>query len=487
MVNVEAPPTLSEIAEGSATNQLYWHWYAFLAGVDLLWDERHDLRALPEAALAAAFALSRLLDTFDDAGEHFPGTAREWSRHLVNERPAIVEEVYAVLMGERLRRGENIRSLLYSISLAMTTHPLVRLALRLLLDYEPSDAADLQNLCLLAAKSNDGLRQLAEIAHDRIFMPSASRPQEKLLWIVVGFCLVGGDFETELSCVAPRDRKILWIIRAITQPFGSTDASTARLRLSIHQTELIIRTFGPVFPNVKGASSGWGDESDWDGAQYLGSLVTAISTQPEPAAGECLQRLLGCQDLITYHPWISSRLSEQRDLNRQSRYEKPTWDATCAALSGGAPANMEDLKALFLDDLVDAAQDIRSSNLDKYRVYWNGARYALGRPRDEDYCRDRIMEFLRQRLTSMGVWIEPEGHMAADKRSDMVIYAPNNLKLPVEVKRDTHADLWTAAKNQLERLYARDPNAHGYGVYLVFYFGVGRGRAALRQILVGRH
>src|SRR6202040_3419610 len=99
----------------------------------------------------------------------------------------------------------------------------------------------------------------------------------------------------------------------------------------------------------------------------------------------------------------------------------------------------------------------------------------LGAPRDEDFCRDRLAEYLRERRGHMGLLVEPEVHMAANKRADMVIFGPNDLKLPVEVKRDTHPELWVAAKNQLERLYARDPNARGYGVYLVFYFGPGRG------------
>ena len=65
--------------------------------------------------------------------------------------------------------------------------------------------------------------------------------------------------------------------------------------------------------------------------------------------------------------------------------------------------------------------------------------------------------------------------MAADKRGDMVVLTPNGLRLPVEVKQDTHRDLWSAARDQLARLYARDPGTQGYGVYLVFYFGPGRG------------
>jgi hypothetical protein len=42
------------------------------------------------------------------------------------------------------------------------------------------------------------------------------------------------------------------------------------------------------------------------------------------------------------------------------------------------------------------------------------------------------------------------------------------------LKRDYHADVWTAAGEQLER-YTRDPEAQGFGVYGVFWFGDKRG------------
>lgn len=64
--------------------------------------------------------------------------------------------------------------------------------------------------------------------------------------------------------------------------------------------------------------------------------------------------------------------------------------------------------------------------------------------------------------------------MAADKRADIVILPPPGQKLPLELKRDTHADLWKACENQLERLYTRDPEAGGYGIYVVFWFGTRR-------------
>ena len=65
--------------------------------------------------------------------------------------------------------------------------------------------------------------------------------------------------------------------------------------------------------------------------------------------------------------------------------------------------------------------------------------------------------------------------MVADKRSDIVVLPPPGQKLPIEVKRDTYKesdnDVWTACENQLERLYTRDPEASGYGIYVVFWFG----------------
>ena len=61
--------------------------------------------------------------------------------------------------------------------------------------------------------------------------------------------------------------------------------------------------------------------------------------------------------------------------------------------------------------------------------------------------------------------------MAADKRTDIALYSGVDLKLPIEVKRHTNKDLWTACENQLQRLYTRDPHASGFGIYLVFWYG----------------
>jgi hypothetical protein len=60
--------------------------------------------------------------------------------------------------------------------------------------------------------------------------------------------------------------------------------------------------------------------------------------------------------------------------------------------------------------------------------------------------------------------------MAHDKRADMMVAMPAR-KILCELKRDYHADVWTAAEEQLERFYTPDSDAGGFGVYAVFWFG----------------
>jgi hypothetical protein len=81
---------------------------------------------------------------------------------------------------------------------------------------------------------------------------------------------------------------------------------------------------------------------------------------------------------------------------------------------------------------------------------------------------------MRAALAPRGVIVEPEGHMVADKRADITISVPGH-KIPVELKRDYHVDVWGAAETQLDRLYTRDPEASGYGIYCVLWFGSKRG------------
>lgn len=110
-----------------------------------------------------------------------------------------------------------------------------------------------------------------------------------------------------------------------------------------------------------------------------------------------------------------------------------------------------------------------------WKGMWNVDSYGKPtEPRPENNCRDQLLELLRPRLFPVGVTAEPEGHYAEDKRADIKAIT-GSLNLPVEIKRHFHPNVWTAPRDQLKKLYARDPGTAGRGIYLVFWFGIEAG------------
>ncbi len=42
--------------------------------------------------------------------------------------------------------------------------------------------------------------------------------------------------------------------------------------------------------------------------------------------------------------------------------------------------------------------------------------------------------------------------------------------MPIEIKKDSHPDVWKAMHDQLMAMYTIDPETDGYGIYLVLWF-----------------
>lgn len=187
-------------------------------------------------------------------------------------------------------------------------------------------------------------------------------------------------------------------------------------------------------------------------------------------------RLEADPQLASYRPHILYALANQRQLRRDAEYDRPDWPKTVAAMANGAPATVADLHALLVAHLRDLAHRIARDNTDIYKQFWNVDSYArpMG-PRPEEACRDDLIVLLRPSLLPLGITVEPEGHMVADNRADISVAMPSR-KILCELKRDYHAKVWTALMGQLERFYAHDPEAKGFGVYCVFWFGDKRPR-----------
>jgi hypothetical protein len=142
-----------------------------------------------------------------------------------------------------------------------------------------------------------------------------------------------------------------------------------------------------------------------------------------------------------------------------------------ATLANAEPANVADLKALVSDALAEVGRDIRDGNTDGYKSFWNTDRYgkATDEHIDENTARNRLLEHLRPKLRHLDMVAEPEVRYADEKRADIAIYC-RGMKLPIEVKRDDHRQVWTAVERQLEKQYSRDPASEGNGIYLALWF-----------------
>ena len=242
--------------------------------------------------------------------------------------------------------------------------------------------------------------------------------------------------------------------------------------LPLSQLAFLARLTGTLYPETDFPTGGWsGNTNAWDAAEYCRTLINAISAVPSEAATEALRRLEADAKLASYNPHLRHALANQEKRRRESQYDRPDWPSTIKALSNGAPATVADLHALLLDHLDDLRKRIARENTDIYKSFWNLDSYSRPKtPRPEEACRDMLVTLLRPILVPKGITVEPEGHMVADKRADISVAMPGR-KILCEWKRDYHADLWTAADQQLERFYAHDPDAKGFGIYGVLWFG----------------
>ena len=168
---------------------------------------------------------------------------------------------------------------------------------------------------------------------------------------------------------------------------------------------------------------------------------------------------------------LKGNRDQQVVTHRNATFPVPDLLAVQHTLANDRPANPADLAALVAAKLEFLATRIRHGNTDDWRQYWSedSNRKLIG-PKHENSCRGALLSHLRQLLPD-GVDAQPEGHYARDKRADIrVSFAAS--AIPVEIKKDSHRKLWSAAADQLVRQYTIDPDSSGYGIYLVLWFGL---------------
>ncbi|MXZ99078.1 MAG: hypothetical protein F4076_03150 [Acidimicrobiaceae bacterium] len=204
-------------------------------------------------------------------------------------------------------------------------------------------------------------------------------------------------------------------------------------------------------------------------SELLGVLIEQLGT----LAGNDTDRAF--RDLIA-NPWLErwrDRLTmaheRQRVVHRDASYIHPSIEEVQRMLRNEAPTCAADLAALLQDRIADIAAHIRGSNDNPWRNYWkDDRRRPPAEPKHEDSCRDALLADLKSRLPAE-VDAAPEGRYAADNRADIRANC-SGFNVPIEIKKNSHPDLWTAIRRQLLGKYTTDPATSGYGIYLVLWF-----------------
>ena len=205
-------------------------------------------------------------------------------------------------------------------------------------------------------------------------------------------------------------------------------------------------------------------------SELVWKLMQRLAQDASPDAGNALQALATDENLSRWHPAIDAAINEQRVVWRDLGYRVPSLDQVLETLSGRSPSGPADLAALATGLLRMIGRRIRTTSTDDWRQYWNdNDHHRPDRPKHENYCRDALLSDLRNELPR-ATDAEPEGEYAGDRRADIRV-ACDGFQVPVEVKKNTHRDMWSAMRKQLIEHYTADPATGGYGIYVVFWFG----------------
>lgn len=196
-----------------------------------------------------------------------------------------------------------------------------------------------------------------------------------------------------------------------------------------------------------------------------------------------------------HQAWISPQgfvlvLDEIQKIEQWSNLVKGLWDADRASgcplhvvVLGSAPILMqaglsESLAGRFEPIHVrhwsyPEMADAFGYSLDEY-VYFGGYPGAASLSHDQErwraYIRGALLAMLQARLPSE-VDVAREGHYVSGKRADIRL-SYGGFNVPIEIKKDSHRDLWSALQRQLVDQYSStDRAASGYGIYLVLWTG----------------
>ena len=396
-----------------------------------------------------------------------------WFPRLSKSHPNLVAEVLIAFIRSKIKSDSNIIVPLFELAQSPDHEAVARVAVLPLLKMFPARCRtqQLQALYYLleAALKYCERNPLLKLI-DRKLAYRSMNVGQRVHWLVAG-CRASPDlYHKQLESYItdnknkPNERRVRYLAEAVK----IEDVEGPPLKLLIHLMGSVYRPYSHSHSEATHSHTREMQVSD-----KLRWSINRLASDPSRGAAEILESLATDDNLIPWRPDINYAIDRQNDLRRETSFRHANIKQVIQVLEERRPANAADLAALTTEYLRDISRNIRDGNTSDWKQYWNvDLHYGhVQRPRPEGECRNALLSDLQDRLKQLDIDAQPEGRYADDKRSDIRVSC-GNFNVPIEVKKSCHRDLWSAVRRQLIAKYTRDPGADGYGIYLVFWFGI---------------
>ena len=312
--------------------------------------------------------------------------------------------------------------------------------------------------------------ELADLAENKLALKTLNVGQRVRWLTVAAMSLCGNHIQNLEDFVFANERRVRHLAELLAHLLGFPvrHADLPGLRNPALLTSLIRvlgASYSPQSLNGTGAVT-----TEIEAADAIQHFITLLSSIADLDAKTRLHELVGDPQLTQWVDRLTWAKERQQILYREASYSQPSPDQVQRTLANQDPANAADLAALLRDRLNDFSDRVRGDNANLWRQFWNEDHY--GRPhkvKREDSCRDVLLADL-QRSLPPHVDATPEGHYAANKRSDIRVFS-GGFNIPIEIKKSCSPDLWSTLRNQLINQYTTDPKTSGYGILLVLWLG----------------
>ncbi len=470
----DAGPKIPEIVKLDGEGKFFGWCMPFLAGLDVMERRGEHIPSVLGEGLERAvwFFLAKPLD---DRSE-MPA----WFADVLESRAKMVASILAELHRNRIRAKWDNSALLYKMTMDERYRHAARLALPDLLKAFPAKGYGAQ-LPLLHQVLVAAIRHVPEDVAPRVRNRMAIRNMnaaQRITWLGAGVAVAPDEFA--LDAVAfieegrdARRKHLENILYAVSEARGNKPLFDVATEAEATAVALLVNTLGrkhlPYWSVFKIQTAEKARIVD-DAITLVKHMIECLAKNPTRVASLELDCLSNDRNLTNWHSALKDALERQKALHYRTERRIPAVEEVEEVLRDGPPANAADLAALIVDRLERLGRDIRHSSTDDWQEYWQTERRPPS-PQDEDYCRNRLLSALRWRLPD-GVDVRREASYADNTRADIRVCFDSHA-IPIEIKKSSNRELWSAMRNQLMKKYVRDPESAGHGIYVVLWFGAG--------------